>query len=66
MQLTKSLAVEWVEFCRVNCVSPGYVQTKMIEHTPKATRDKWLSQIPARRFACPYELKGVRSLEAIG
>jgi sorbose reductase len=26
--LAKSLAVEWVDFARVNCVSPGYVQTE--------------------------------------
>lgn len=30
LQLAKSLAVEWVGFCRVNCVSPGYVQTNMM------------------------------------
>ena len=25
--LTRCLAVEWIEFARVNCVSPGYVNT---------------------------------------
>ncbi|KAJ6007252.1 oxidoreductase [Penicillium herquei] len=59
LQLTKSLAVEWVEFCRVNCVSPGYVQTQIMEYASKEMLDTWLSQIPARRFASPYELKGV-------
>jgi sorbose reductase len=25
--LARSLAVEWVGFCRVNCISPGYIAT---------------------------------------
>jgi sorbose reductase len=28
LQLAKSLAVEWADFARVNCVSPGYVHTE--------------------------------------
>ncbi|KAL4967847.1 uncharacterized protein BDV14DRAFT_206996 [Aspergillus stella-maris] len=59
LQLAKSLAVEWVDFCRVNCVSPGYTQTQIMEYASKDMLDKWLVQIPARRFASPYELKGV-------
>ncbi|KAJ5602093.1 hypothetical protein N7510_011627 [Penicillium lagena] len=59
LQLTKSLAVEWVNFCRVNCVSPGYIQTQIMEYASEDVLNKWLSQIPARRFASPYELKGV-------
>ncbi|KAJ5307063.1 hypothetical protein PENANT_c003G01276 [Penicillium antarcticum] len=59
LQLAKSLAVEWVDFCRVNCVSPGYIQTQIMEYASKEVLDKWLEQIPARRFASPYELKGV-------
>lgn len=27
LQLAKSLAVEWVNFARVNCISPGYMMT---------------------------------------
>lgn len=60
LQLTKSLAVEWVDFCRVNCVSPGYTQTKIMEYASQEMLDKWRNQVPARRFASPYELKGVR------
>lgn len=59
LQLAKSLAVEWVGFCRVNCVSPGYVQTNMMEYASPSLLEKWLGQIPARRFASPYEFKGV-------
>lgn len=28
LQLARSLAVEWTDFARVNCVSPGYVLTE--------------------------------------
>lgn len=28
LQLAKSLAVEWTDFARVNCVSPGYIYTE--------------------------------------
>lgn len=59
LQLAKSLAVEWVDFCRVNSVSPGYIQTQIMEYASKEMLEKWLGQIPARRFASPYELKGV-------
>ena len=27
VHLAKSLAVEWVDFARVNCVSPGFIST---------------------------------------
>ncbi|KAL2796700.1 hypothetical protein BJX66DRAFT_335684 [Aspergillus keveii] len=59
LQLARSLAVEWVDFCRVNCVSPGYTQTQIMEYASQEMLDKWLAQIPARRFASPWELKGV-------
>lgn len=65
LQLAKSLAVEWVDFCRVNCVSPGYTQTQIMEYASKEMLDKWLAQIPARRFASPYELKGVSNDESL-
>ena len=29
IQLAKSLAVEWIDFCRVNTLSPGYIRTEM-------------------------------------
>lgn len=28
VHLAKSLAVEWVDFARVNCISPGFIETK--------------------------------------
>ncbi|KAK5222623.1 hypothetical protein LTR99_005630 [Exophiala xenobiotica] len=57
--LGKGLAVEWVDFARVNSVSPGYVGTKMTRSQPKDIQDQWISQIPARRIADPAELKGL-------
>ncbi|KAL2870462.1 oxidoreductase [Aspergillus lucknowensis] len=58
LQLGKSLAVEWVGFARVNCVSPGYIETSMMAYASPEMVDKWRSRVPARRFASPYELKG--------
>lgn len=31
----------------------------MTEYASEEMRNKWLEQIPARRMATPYELKGV-------
>ncbi|KAF2658471.1 NAD(P)-binding protein, partial [Lophiostoma macrostomum CBS 122681] len=59
LQLAKSLAVEWVDFARVNCVSPGYILTDMLTKQPKELLDKWLAMIPARRVCAPEELKGL-------
>ncbi|KIW28066.1 uncharacterized protein PV07_07750 [Cladophialophora immunda] len=56
--LGKNLAVEWVDFARVNCVSPGYVATNMTLSQPESIRSQWTSQVPGRRMAEPAELKG--------
>lgn len=32
VHLAKSLAVEWVEFARVNCISPGFIETESQYH----------------------------------
>ncbi|KAL1963734.1 hypothetical protein VTN77DRAFT_7800 [Rasamsonia byssochlamydoides] len=58
VQLAKCLAVEWVDFCRVNCISPGYIETDMLDVHPKEWRETWHSMVPAKRFAKTYELKG--------
>ncbi|KAI8675677.1 hypothetical protein NCS57_00469500 [Fusarium keratoplasticum] len=57
--LAKSLAVEWADFARVNCVSPGYVHTEMITTQPEELMEKWLSMIPGGRTCLPQELKGL-------
>jgi len=58
VQLAKCLSVEWVDFCRVNCVSPGFIETDMLAKLPSTWQDQWLRMVPARRFAASYELKG--------
>lgn len=59
VQLARCLAVEWVDFCRVNCVSPGFIATDMLSVHPEEWRQKWFGMIPAQRLCDPYELKGV-------
>ncbi|KZF21975.1 oxidoreductase [Xylona heveae TC161] len=58
VQLAKCLSVEWVDFCRVNCISPGFISTDMISAFPAEWKEKWLGMVPAQRFCDPYELKG--------
>ncbi|KAJ5606605.1 hypothetical protein N7510_009386 [Penicillium lagena] len=58
VQLAKCLSVEWVDFCRVNCISPGFIATEILDIHPQEWREKWFSMIPAKRMAECYELKG--------
>ncbi|KAJ6083122.1 hypothetical protein N7467_007257 [Penicillium canescens] len=58
VHLAKSLAVEWTEFARVNCISPGFIMTKMLSQQPQELFEKWLAMIPGRRICDPAELKG--------
>ncbi|HCM28707.1 MAG: short-chain dehydrogenase [Treponema sp. GWB1_62_6] len=54
--LTKSLAVEWAPYnVRVNCISPGYIGTKM---TLSATQwiPAWEALTPVKRMGRPEEL----------
>jgi sorbose reductase len=58
MQLAKSLAIEWVDFCRVNTLSPGYIRTDMTAVNSPEMLDEWHYRTPAKRMADPAELKG--------
>lgn len=58
VQLAKCLAVEWVGFARVNCVSPGYIATDLLDAQPQEWKDKWFAMIPSERMAQAYEMKG--------
>ena len=58
IQMSKSLAVEWVDFARVNTLSPGYVRTDMTLHHDREKLDEWDRRTPARRMAEARELKG--------
>jgi NAD(P)-dependent dehydrogenase (short-subunit alcohol dehydrogenase family) len=57
--MAKCLSVEWVDFCRVNCISPGFIATEILDIHPEEWRAKWYDMIPAKRMAQAYELKGV-------
>ncbi|KAF4539446.1 Short chain dehydrogenase reductase [Lasiodiplodia theobromae] len=57
VHLAKSLAVEWTDFARVNCISPGFILTEMLTKQPPELMDQWLAQIPGRRICHPAELK---------
>ncbi|KAI1380466.1 NAD(P)-binding protein [Hypoxylon crocopeplum] len=58
VHLGKSLAVEWVDFARVNSVSPGFIETEMLDVHPTEWRSQWNEMVPGRRFCKPAELKG--------
>lgn len=54
---TKALAREVArDGITVNSVSPGYVQSPMIQAVPEAVREKIVKQIPVGRFADPEEI----------
>lgn len=57
--MAKCLSVEWVDFCRVNCISPDFIATEILDIHPEEWRNKWYDMIPAKRMAQTYELKGV-------
>ncbi|CAK9439852.1 uncharacterized protein LODBEIA_P39520 [Lodderomyces beijingensis] len=56
--LSKSLAVEWAPFARVNSVSPGYIATHLTTFADPALTAKWLQLTPLGREANPKELVG--------
>ncbi|OTB09439.1 hypothetical protein M426DRAFT_315995 [Hypoxylon sp. CI-4A] len=58
VHLGKSLSVEWVDFVRVNNISPGFIETDMLDVHPPELRSQWNEMIPGRRFCKPSELKG--------
>ena len=58
IHLTKSLANEWRDFARVNCVSPGYIDTGLSDFVDKKTQELWHSFIPLGRDAKAKEVKG--------
>lgn len=58
LHMSKSLAVEFAGFARVNTVSPGYTDTPMSGFVPTKQRAKWWALTPAGREALPEELVG--------
>jgi sorbose reductase len=58
IQLARSLAIEWMGFCRVNALSPGYIMTDMTMLKDKGMLEEWDRRMPSKRMADPNELKG--------
>ncbi|KAF2169917.1 hypothetical protein M409DRAFT_64345 [Zasmidium cellare ATCC 36951] len=58
IHMTRSLANEWRDFARVNCISPGYIDTGLSDFVPKETQKLWHSMIPLGRDGLAKELKG--------
>ncbi len=55
--LTKSLSKEVASRgITVNCVSPGFIATELIQDLPNELRDSYIAQIPLKRFGKPEEV----------
>ena len=62
IQLTKSLAVEWVKRgVRVNSISPGYIGTDLTLNSPSLIPliEKWNAMAPMGRLGRPEELESI-------
>ncbi|OJI98021.1 hypothetical protein ASPVEDRAFT_37463 [Aspergillus versicolor CBS 583.65] len=58
LHLARSLANEWRGFARVNSVSPGYMDTGLMNSVDQKTQDQWKSMIPIGRYGQAKELRG--------
>jgi len=62
IMLTKSLAAEWAKYgVNVNCISPGYTLTPLVENLLRNQpeyADQWRNLIPLGRFAEPADIVG--------
>lgn len=58
--MTKALSKEVGAYgIRVNCVAPGFIESKMTEKIPKEMMDKYIEQIPLRRMGRVDEVANV-------
>ncbi|ODQ63853.1 NAD(P)-binding protein [Nadsonia fulvescens var. elongata DSM 6958] len=58
IHFSKSLAIEWAGFARVNSISPGYIATDISNFVDDDIKQKWWSLIPMGREGDPRELTG--------
>ncbi|KAK6461895.1 peroxisomal 2,4 dienoyl-CoA reductase and sorbitol utilization protein [Scheffersomyces coipomensis] len=58
LHLSKSLAIEWAAFARVNTVSPGYIATELSDFVPDDIKNSWYALTPKGRQGAPRELCG--------
>jgi 3-oxoacyl-[acyl-carrier protein] reductase len=57
---TRTVALELAQHnTTANCVSPGFVQTDMLEKVPERVQEKILSRIPLDRFATVEDISGI-------
>ncbi len=54
--LTKSLAVEFAPYVRINAVAPGCIDTKMIKNLSKSDRECVISATPLERMGTPEDV----------
>lgn len=47
-----------------NAICPGTIETRMIEETMKIKREKWLEEIPMKRFGKPEYIVDMASFLA--
>ncbi|SCU91876.1 LAMI_0E07712g1_1 [Lachancea mirantina] len=58
IHLSRSLAVEWAGFGRVNTVSPGYIHTPISSFAEAKIKQRWHELTPLGREGLPEELVG--------
>ena len=58
IHLTKCLSNEWGRECTVNCICPGYIETKMLAGSfrDEAHKERMIDYIPAGRIGTPEDV----------
>jgi NAD(P)-dependent dehydrogenase (short-subunit alcohol dehydrogenase family) len=59
VHLTRTCAAEWApRGVRVNCISPGYTVTPLLQALPEELVEVWKSYTPTNRIGTPQDLQG--------